>query len=117
MLGFIGILPTQRLFPGKIGEIRDQAAHIYFYNGERGWVPMIDIRPLGIDVARRIFCRWRGISGAIIRWHDEEERFYVRYESGEGDWATLDMIWVESGGDSRTILEATTAHSKGLLDF
>jgi hypothetical protein len=47
---------------------------------------------LALDVGSRVYCRWRGESGTIIRWHDEEERFYIRYDNGEGEWATLGMF-------------------------
>jgi hypothetical protein len=47
---------------------------------------------LALDVGSRVYCRWRGQTGTIIRWQDEEERFYIRYDNGEGDWATLGMF-------------------------
>jgi hypothetical protein len=47
---------------------------------------------LALDVGSRVYCRWRAESGTIIRWHDEEERFYIRYDNGEGEWATLGMF-------------------------
>jgi hypothetical protein len=47
---------------------------------------------LALDVGSHVYCRWRGQAGTIIRWQDEEERFYIRYENGEGEWATLGMF-------------------------
>jgi hypothetical protein len=47
---------------------------------------------LALDVGSRVYCRWRDQTGTIIRWHDEEERFYIRYDNGEGEWATLGMF-------------------------
>jgi hypothetical protein len=47
---------------------------------------------LALDVGSRVYCRWRDQSGTIIRWHDEEERLYIRYDSGDGEWATLGMF-------------------------
>jgi len=47
---------------------------------------------LAMDVGSRVYCRWRNESGTIIRWHDAEERFYIRYDNGEGEWATLGMF-------------------------
>ena len=47
---------------------------------------------LALDVGSRVYCPWRDESGTIIRWHDEEERFYIRYDNGEGEWATLGMF-------------------------
>jgi hypothetical protein len=44
---------------------------------------------LALDVGSRVYCGWRGEIGTITRWHDREERFYIRYESGEGEWTTL----------------------------
>src|SRR5262249_28218022 len=51
--------------------------------------PGFSRRLLALDVGSRIYCQWRGESGTIIRWHDAEERFFIRYDSGEGEWATL----------------------------
>jgi len=47
---------------------------------------------LALDVGSRVYCRWRGQSGTIIRWQDEEERFYIRFDNAEGEWATLGMF-------------------------
>ncbi len=46
---------------------------------------------LSLDVGSRIYCRWRDQSGTIIRWQDDEERFYVRFDNDMGEWATLGM--------------------------
>jgi hypothetical protein len=54
--------------------------------------PGFQRRLLALDVGSRIYCIWRNESGTIIRWHDEEERFYIRYDNGEGEWATLGMF-------------------------
>ena len=47
---------------------------------------------LALDVGSRVYCRWRDQTGTIIRWQDEEERCYIRYDNGEGEWATLGMF-------------------------
>jgi hypothetical protein len=47
---------------------------------------------LALDVGSRVYCRWRDQTGTIIRWQDEEERFYIRFDDGEGEWATLGMF-------------------------
>jgi hypothetical protein len=47
---------------------------------------------LALDVGSRVYCPWRDQAGTIIRWQDEEERFYIRYDNGEGEWATLGMF-------------------------
>jgi hypothetical protein len=49
-------------------------------------------RNLALDVGSRVYCQWRDQSGTIILWHDEEERCYIRYDNGEGEWATLTMF-------------------------
>jgi hypothetical protein len=54
--------------------------------------PRFSRQLLALDVGSRVYCRWRGETGTIIRWQDEEERFYIRYENGEGEWATLGMF-------------------------
>ena len=47
---------------------------------------------LTLDVGSRVYCPWRSESGTIVRWDDKEERFYIRYDNGEGQWATLGMF-------------------------
>jgi hypothetical protein len=47
---------------------------------------------LMLDVGSRVCCLWREQGGTIIRWDDEKERFYVRLDNGEGEWATLGMF-------------------------
>jgi hypothetical protein len=60
---------------------------------ERGAVaPGFSRQLLALDVGSRVYCRWRGQTGTIIRWQDEEDRFYIRYDNGEGEWATLGMF-------------------------
>jgi hypothetical protein len=54
--------------------------------------PGISRQLLALDVGSRIYCRWRDQTGTITRWQDEEERFYIRYDNGEGEWATLGMF-------------------------
>lgn len=44
---------------------------------------------LALDVGSRVYCHWRGQFGTIIRWQDEKEEFYIRYDNGDGDWADL----------------------------
>src|SRR5262249_14973230 len=54
--------------------------------------PRFDRRLLALDVGSRVFCRWRGQDGTIIRWQDDKEEFYIRYDNGDGDWANLGMF-------------------------
>jgi hypothetical protein len=77
---------------GRIGQIRGQAAYIYYCNGYRGWVRLADLKPFTLDVGTRIYCRWRGATGTIIRWRDEDEKFYIRYDDGQGEWITPNML-------------------------
>jgi hypothetical protein len=60
---------------------------------ERGAVaPRFNRVLLALDVGSRVHCRWRNQAGTIIRWDDETEEFYIRYDNGDGDWATLSMF-------------------------
>lgn len=60
---------------------------------EQGAVaPRFNRRLLALDVGSCIYCHWRGQYGTIIRWQDEKEEFYVRYDNGEGDWVDLSMF-------------------------
>jgi hypothetical protein len=54
--------------------------------------PGFQRRLLALDVGSRVYCQWRNEAGTIIRWHDAEERFYIRYDDGQGEWATLGMF-------------------------
>lgn len=54
--------------------------------------PGISREILALDVGSRVYCGWRNQAGTIIRWQDEEERFYIRFDDGEGEWATLGMF-------------------------
>jgi hypothetical protein len=47
---------------------------------------------LSLDVGSRAYCRWRGEVGTIICWDDENERFFIRLDNGEWEWATLSMF-------------------------
>lgn len=38
--------------------------------------PGFDRRLLALDVGCRVYCRWRGQVGTIIRWDDEKKEFY-----------------------------------------
>lgn len=76
--------PVYRTVPRTAGE---QAAR----EGE-AVAPAFSRDLLALDVGSRVYCHWRGQGGTIIRWQDEEERFYIRYDNGEGEWATLGMF-------------------------
>jgi len=66
---------------------REQAAR------ERGAVaPRFNRRLLALDVGSRVHCGWRNQVGTIIRWDDEKEDFYIRYDNGDGDWTTFSMF-------------------------
>ena len=54
--------------------------------------PRFDRRLLALDVGSQVYCRWRGQVGTIIRWQDDKEEFYIRYDNGDGDWADLSMF-------------------------
>jgi hypothetical protein len=83
------------LYPGRIGEIKDQAAYIYYDNGNRGWVNLADVRPLALDLGTRLYCPRRRQTGTIThttQGQDKDERFYLRYDDGQGEWLTLRMV-------------------------
>jgi hypothetical protein len=67
---------------------QDQSAR----EGQAALAPGFSQQLLALDVGSRICCQWRGETGTIMRWQDEEERFYIRYDTGEGEWATLGMF-------------------------
>lgn len=80
---------SKRLKAAKIGETSGKAAYVYFYNGSRGWVRLEDVKPLTLDVGASLYCRWRGQSGIVTHWNDRDEKLFIRFEDGQGDWVTL----------------------------
>jgi hypothetical protein len=85
------------LYPGRIGEIKGRAAYVYYDNGDRGWVRLADVRPLVLDVGTRLCCPWRRQIGTIThttQGQAKDERFYLRYDDGHGEWLTLAMVVV-----------------------
>jgi hypothetical protein len=99
-LVFLGrFLGRAYLYPGRVGEIKGNAAVIYYYNGYRGWVRLVDVRPLTIDVGTRLRCPWRRQAGTVThttQGKDPDERVYVRYDDGQGEWLTLNQVVVRS---------------------
>ncbi len=54
--------------------------------------PRFNRNLLALDVGSRVYCPWRKQDGTIIRWDDKTEDFYIRYDNGDGDWATFPMF-------------------------
>lgn len=87
---FLGrLLGRGTLFPGIIQGMREHAAYVIYYNGNRGWVRLADVHPLALDVGSRLYCSWRGETGTISHCQDEDEKFYIRYDDGHAEWVTL----------------------------
>src|SRR5262249_24076145 len=66
-------------------------------------------------VGMRLYCRWRDQTGTIIRWQDEQERFYIRFDDEQGEWATLGKIEVPNqalSGDARQQRFPVDPHDK-----
>jgi hypothetical protein len=97
-LVFLGrFLGRAHLHPARVGEVKGKAAFVYYYNGDRGWVRLEDVRPLAIDVGTRLGCPWRRQVGTVThttQGKDPDERVYVRYDDGQGEWLTLDRVVV-----------------------
>jgi hypothetical protein len=53
--------------------------------------PMFDRRLLAFDVGCRV-SRGRGRDGTIIRWDDETDEFFIRYDNGDGEWLNLNKL-------------------------
>src|SRR5262245_5555651 len=83
---------AQNLAPEPVYRTAPRTAHEQAAR-ERGTVaPRFNRSLLALDVGSRIYCRWRNQVGTIIRWDDEKEEFYIRYDNGDGDWATFSMF-------------------------
>ena len=88
------------LYPGRVGEIKGRTAYVYYYNGYRGWVRLADVEPLVLDLGMRFYCPRRGRTFTIThttQGQNEDERFYIRYDDGQGEWATPGMVVCEAG--------------------
>ncbi|HEX5271079.1 MAG TPA: hypothetical protein VFW33_11350 [Gemmataceae bacterium] len=100
-LVFLGrFLGRAYFYPGRLGEVRGAAAYVYYYNGLRGWVRLADVRPLAIDVGTRLRSPWRRRAGTVThttQGKDPDERIYVRYDDGQGEWLTLDKVVMRRG--------------------
>src|SRR5262245_26160290 len=80
------------LTPEPVYRTIPRAAHEQAAREQEPVAPRFNRRLLAMDVGSRVYCRWRGQSGTIIRWQDDTEEFYIRYDNGDGDWANLSMF-------------------------
>jgi hypothetical protein len=90
-----GLLLDERaknLAPEPVYRTVPRTAHEQAAREQEAVAPRFDRRLLALDVGSSVYCRWRGQVGIIIRWQDDKEEFYIRYDSGEGDWANLSMF-------------------------
>lgn len=76
--------PVYRIVPRTAQEQEDRQ--------QEAVAPGFNRRLLALDVGSQVYCKWRGQVGTIIRWQDDKEEFYVRYDDGAGDWADLSMF-------------------------
>ena len=83
---------ANKLAPEPIYRTVPRAELVLSSRNQERVAPGISRQLLALDVGSPVYCRWRGETGIIIRWHDEVERFYIRYANGEGEWATLSMF-------------------------
>jgi hypothetical protein len=83
---------AQKLAPEPVYRTAPRTAHEQAARERETVAPRFNRRLLALDVGSRVYCRWRNQDGTIIRWDDEKEDFYIRYENGDGDWATFSMF-------------------------
>ena len=81
-----------KLAPEPMYRTVPRAEQVQSSRNREAVAPRFSRQLLALDVGSQVSCRWRGKTGIIIRWHDEEERFYICYDNGEGEWATLSMF-------------------------
>ena len=82
----------KNLSPEPVYRTVPRAAQVQSARESEAVAPGFSRQVLALDVGSRVYCRWRDQTGTIIRWQDEEERCYIRYDNGEGEWATLGMF-------------------------
>jgi hypothetical protein len=83
-----------------VGPVAATQVYVYFDDGNRGWAPKEQVRPLQIvRVGSRIQCRWQGGSnyypGVITQMRGDQ--IFVQYDDGDSEWNTIGMIMVPSG--------------------
>ncbi|MBI1830584.1 MAG: hypothetical protein HYR84_03930 [Planctomycetes bacterium] len=88
------------LFPGTVGEVAEGEVHVYFDDGDRGWVAKDLVRPLQIIcVGSRVHCRWQAGSeyypGIITQMNGEQ--IFIQYDDGDSEWNIIGMIAAPSG--------------------
>jgi hypothetical protein len=83
---------AQNLAPEPVYRTVPRTAHEQATRESETVAPRFNRKLLALDVSSRIYCRWRNQEGTIIRWDDKKEEFYIRYDNGEGDWATFSMF-------------------------
>jgi len=88
------------LFPGTVGEVAPGEVFVYFDDGNRGWAPKDQVKPLQmITVGCRVHCRWKAgteyYSGIITQMNAEQ--IFIQYDDGDSEWSTIGMICVPSG--------------------
>jgi hypothetical protein len=83
---------SKNLAPEPVYRTVPRAAQDQLCREREAVAPGFSRQLLALDVGSCVYCHWRDQAGTIIRWQDEEERFYIRYDNGEGEWATLGMF-------------------------
>src|SRR5262245_60351681 len=74
---------SKNLAPEPVYRTVPRTEHDQTLREREAIAPGISRRALTYDVGSRVYCRWRDESGTIIRWNDEKERCYIRYDNGE----------------------------------
>src|SRR5262245_22185134 len=74
------------LFPGTIDKVAETEVYVYFDDGDRGWAPKDQVRPLEmIGVGSRILCRWQAgkhyYPGVIMQ--KSGDQIFVKYDDGD----------------------------------
>jgi hypothetical protein len=88
-------------YPATIQDIDNERYHVFYDDGESDWCDPDEVSAIELPVGGRVFARWQEgpfyYPGRITRV--EDERIHVKYDDGEEEWTTLQMIRLRRGND------------------
>ena len=84
----------QFLYAGTLREVRDGEAHVGFDDGDSGWVPLSEVRPLQVEIEQFVLCR-KEMGNLFYPATVEDvsgETVHVRFDDGGAEWTTVAAV-------------------------
>jgi hypothetical protein len=86
------------LYPATVGEVQGESLYLCYDDGDHGWVPAAQVRPLDVTEGSRVYCRWQGgdtyYPGTVTT--RQGDQLHIHYDDGDRDWSPIGMIRVPS---------------------